>query len=610
MEEQIYKFGPFHLDGRSRVLHRDGTPVSITPKVFDTLVFLVANAGRTVSREELIKAVWPDTFVEEGNLNYNMSQLRTILGESAPGTPYIQTIPKRGYRFVADISEPRAAPIRKRLWVAAVAAAAVILIAGGVVLWRAKIAKPKPQQIRSIAVLPLRNLSRDPDQEYFADGMTDALTTGLAQISALSVIAQSSMTRYSGTKKPASEIARELNVDALVEGTVQRSGGRVMITAHLIDGSNDHQLWAKSFERDLRDVLALQSELAQAIAGEIGAKLTPQEQARLQHPRTVDPEAQEAYLWGLYWSQRKGGTEKSLEYLERAVRKDPGYAPAYAALANTYQEASLYGVMPPKEAYSKSSATVTKALELDDTLAEAHTALGVLLLFQDWKWYDAEREFQRAVQLNPNLPETHRDYAVCLVALGRIDEAIVEMKKKVQLDPYSPEGPRLLGQFLFRARRYDEAIERIHKNLERSDLAPLDAASEHIALGLAYFFKGTYPQAIEELENGVKFSQTDPYLRMTSYGCLAFGYARTGHKAEALRNLALLKKFPPITDRAYHIAFVYGALGDKDQAYQWLDRAFQERSLMFSLIKTDPRIDPLRSDARYSQLLHHMGLPE
>jgi TolB-like protein/DNA-binding winged helix-turn-helix (wHTH) protein/Tfp pilus assembly protein PilF len=609
----IYQFGKFRLDERARMLLRDGQPASITPKVFDTLLFLVANAGRTVTREELIQAVWPDTFVEEGNLNYNMSQLRTILGESTPGVSFVQTVPKRGYRFVADITEEKRdllAARRSRLWLGAAAICVSIIVAGGAVLWRTKFTKTKPHQIRSIAVLPLRNLSRDADQGYFADGMTEALTTGLAQISALSVIAESSLTRYSGTKKAASEIARELQVDALVEGTVQRSGGRVMISAHLIDGSSNRQLWAKSFERDLRDVLALENEVAQAIAGEIGAKLTPQEQARLQHPRTVDPEAQEAYLWGVYWSQRKGGTEKSLEYLERSVRKDPGYASAYAALARTYQGASLYGVMPPEEAYSKSSAAVTKALELDDMLAEAHTALGGLLLFEDWKWYDAEREFQRAVQLNPNLPDTHRDYAVCLMALGRIDEAIVEMKKKVQLDPFSPEGPRLLGQFLFRARRYDEAIQRIHKNLERSDLTPLDAASEHIALGLAYFFKGMYPQAIEELENGVKFSQTDPYVRMTSYGCLAFGYARAGHKAEALRNLALLKEFPLITDRAYHIAFVYGALGDKDQAFQWLDRAFQERSLMFSLIKTDPRIDPLRSDARYSQLLPRMGLPE
>ncbi len=608
MAGYTYQFGPFRLDAGARILLRDGTPVSITPKVFDTLLFLVANAGRTVSREELIKAVWPDTFVEEGNLNYNMSQLRTILGESAPGTPYIQTIPKRGYRFVADINEEQPGTRRKWSWVAALAV--VMIIASGLVFWRTKIFKPKPQQIRSIAVLPLRNLSRDPDQEYFTDGMTEALTTGLGQISALSVIAQSSMTRYSGTRKPASEIARELSVDALVEGTVQRSGSRVMITAHLIDGSNDRQLWAKGFERELRDVLALQSELAQAIAGEIGAKLTPQEQARLHNPRPVNPEAQEAYMLGLYWNQRKGGTEKALDYLQQAIRKDPEFAPAYVALTLTYGIAGQVGLMPPDEANSKWRSAATKALELDSTSAEAHYALGGVLLNLDWKWRDAERELLLAIQLNANLADAHLLYSTWLMALGRVDEAVTEVQKKVQLDPYSPQGLHFLGQYLLRARRYDEAVERIRKSIARSDLAPSDAGMEHVFLGTAYQLKGLYPLAIEELRRAAKTDELDPYVRMISIGCLAHAFASSGRRAEALRELELLKGSVPAPDRAFLMALVYAALGDKDRAFQWLEGAFRDRALSMLLVKTDPRVDSLRSDPRYAELLRRMGLPE
>ncbi len=436
-----------------------------------------------------------------------------------------------------------------------------------------------PAQIRSIAVLPLRNLSRDPDQEYFTDGMTEALTTGLAQISALSVIAQSSMTRYGGTKKPASEIARELQVDALVEGAVQRSGNRVMITAHLIDGSNDRQLWAKSFERDLRDVLALQGELAQAIAGEIGAKLTPQEQARLLNPRPVNPEAQEAYMWGLYWSQRKGGTEKALRYLQQATEKDPGYAPAYAALAGAYGGAVNFGLMPANEGTAKWNGAATKALDLDETLAEAHASLAGLLQNRDWKWNDAEKEFARAVQLNPNLADTHAGYAECLVRLGRMDQAVAEIRRKLQLDPYSPVGHHFLAQYLLRARRYDEAIERVRTTLEQSELA-------------------------------VKLNDADPFFRMISVGSLAHAYAAAGRMRQALRELTVLKQSLPAPDRAFQVALVYTALGDNDQAFEWLNNACHERSYFVTFIKTDPRMDSLRSDPRYSDLLRRMGLPE
>jgi TolB-like protein/DNA-binding winged helix-turn-helix (wHTH) protein len=460
-------------------LLRDGTPVSITPKVFDTLVFLVTNAGRTVPREELIQAVWPDTFVEEGNLNYNMSQLRKILGEYAPGTPYIQTVPKRGYRFAVDptqvnaISEPARLSSqvpRKRAvpWIAATVV--LILVAGAGAFWRARLAKAGPHQIRSIAVLPLQNLSRDPDQAYFADGLTEVLTTSLAQISALNVIARNSAMHYQGTKKTTAEIARELHVDALVEGAVQRSGGRVLITTQLIDGSSDRHLWAKSFERDARDALALQNEVAQTIAGEIRAQLTPREKARLGTPRPINPEAQEAYLRGLY-ENHNGEVKKAIDYVERATQKDPSYAAAYALLANLYGGATWFGYVPLKEGNERWKAAVTRALELDDTLAEAHYALAGLLHLHDWNWSAAGREYQRSIELNPNLANTRFWHADWLAAQARMDEALAEVKHGLALDPFS-FGNMFLVYDLVRARRFDEAIEQGRKILEVSNLPP------------------------------------------------------------------------------------------------------------------------------------------
>jgi TolB-like protein/DNA-binding winged helix-turn-helix (wHTH) protein/Tfp pilus assembly protein PilF len=606
----VYQFGAFRLDERTRVLTRDGEPVAITPKVLDTLLFLVSNAGRTVSRDELIQAVWPDTFVEEGNLNYNMSQLRKLLGDD-----YVRTVPKVGYRFAAmidpvkTVAEPVSTAKSKRFWI--LAAAAFMIAAGVVAVWSTKFAGSRTPQIRSIAVLPLRNLSRDPDQQYFTDGMTEALTTGLAQMSALTVIARSSMTRYGETKKTASEIAREVQVDALVEGSVQRAGGRVKITVRLIEG--DRNLWAKSYERDVRDVLGLQNEVAQAIAEEIGARVVPQEQGRLHTRRPATAEAQESYLWGLYWAARKGADEKSLNYLQQATRQDQGYAPAYAALATAYANAVARGAVPPTEGYPKQMAALTKALELDGTLAEAHNSLAVLLE-ADWNWRDAEKEHRRALELNPNLSDAHAAYSYWLVRFGRMDEAIAEAKRVIRLDPYSLSGPQtgphMLAEYLVRARRYDEAIQRIHKTLEESNLTPFDVGMERVMLGTSYLQKGLSSQAREELEQAVRLNEPDAFLRMMAVGSLAHAYGVTGRRKDALRELDRLKQMQPLPDRPFQIALVYTTFGDKDRAFQWLNEACAQRSYLITFIKVDPRFDALRSDLRYPDLLRRIGLPE
>jgi tetratricopeptide (TPR) repeat protein len=425
----------------------------------------------------------------------------------------------------------------------------------------------------------------------------------LAQVSALSVIARTSAMRYQGTQKTTPEIARELHVDAVVEGSVQRSGDRVLITAELVDGSNDRHLWAKSYERDARDAIRLQNEVAQAIAGEIQVKLTPQEQARLAPARPVNPEAQEAYLRGIYWID-KGDLPKSFHYLEAATKKDPSYAAAYAALSSAYGIMINNGLLSEKEGYPKWRAVVTKAMELDDTLADAHVSLGTLLQYHDWNWTGAEREFERAIQLNPNQPIVHLVLGDNFSMTGRLDRAIAEETRARQLDPYSVTHNYMLGTTLVFAGRNDEAIQQGRKML---DLSPYYA---HWVMGLAYEHKRDSQHAIPELQEMVKLGKDEPQLPQ-GVADLAHAYAVFGKKQEALQLLAELKemakkRFVP----SWAFAIVNAGLGDKDRAFELLDKAYDERPSDVMGIKVDPRMEPLRSDPRYKELLLRMGLPE
>jgi eukaryotic-like serine/threonine-protein kinase len=491
-----------------------------------------------------------------------------------------------------------ARPSRKPRWIW-VAGAAVVLIAS-IAAWEFR-PRARSHQVRSIAVLPLRNVSSDPDQQYFADGMTDALTTGLAQVGALSVIARTSAMRYEGTKKSTPEIARELHVDAVVEGSVQRSGNRVRITAELVDGSNDHHLWARSYERDAGDALGLQNEVAQAIAGEIQVKLTPQEQAHLAPPRPVNPEAQEAYLRGLYWGD-KGDLVKSLDYFQEATKKDPNYAAAWAALSATYGIMINAGIVSGKEVYPKWRAVVTRAMELDDTLPESHVALGFLLQYHDYNWRDGETEFLRAIQLNPNLALAHLWHGDGLCSRGRLDQAIAEATRALQLDPYSVTANFFRGYMLRFAGRNDESIEQGRKIL---DLVP---GLGHEMIGLAWEQKGNPEQAISELQKAVDAFKEG--FAQQSVADLAHAYAVFGKKRQAVQVLDELKEMSRHRIvPAWAFAIVYTGLGDKDRAFEWLDKAYDERPSDIMEIKVDPRMEPLRSDGRYQELLLRMGLP-
>jgi len=429
------------------------------------------------------------------------------------------------------------------------------------------------------------------------------LTTSLAQISALNVIAQASTMRYQGTQKTIREIAQELHVDGVVEGAAQRSGDRILITAQLIEASSDRHLWAKSYERDVRDTLTLQNEVAQAIAQEIQVTLTPQEQIQLARARPVNPAAQEAYLRGRYWNEKgQSSWSRAFDYLQQAVAIDPGYAPAYAALSVSYGNMILAGLLPAKEAHLQERAAVTKALELDPNLADAYYARGTLLL-RDFNWQDAERDFQRALQLNPNLADAHEGYAQLLDETGRLEEAAMEARRVVQLDPFSGVNFTLAHIHLDSGRN-DEALELGRTMLE------VNAFLAHRIIGIAYIQMGKPDLAIIEFQQGLNGIQQDHPSRPEAIADLAQAYAASGRRREALQLLSELmemskrRSVPSAT-----FARVYASLGDKDRTFEWLEKGLIDRAGWMITLKVDHQWDPVRSDPRYRDLLLRMGLP-
>jgi len=619
--KHIYEFGPFRLDATERVLLREGKPVLVPPKDLETLLVLVENRGHLVEKNELLERVWPGTFVEEGNLAKHISNLRQLLGDGLNEITYIETIPTRGYRFLAPANEleqvpaqtaPGPAPGRavpaergRRWWIGAVVTAALlaVLVAVWPSSWRGRLFGRGERPIRSIAVLPLENLSRDAEQEYFADGMTDALITDLARVSALRVISRTSAMQYKGARKPLRQIAQELGVDALVEGTVARSGDRVRITANLVQASPERHLWAESYERDLRDVLVLQSSVATAIAREVRVKVTPQEQARLSSARRVNPEGYEAYLRGRaeYLKMTPESLTRAVEYFNQAIAKDPDQALAYIGLSKAYTQ--LAGrAFPPTEVMPKAKAAALRSLELDDRLAEGHSQLGVLKLIYEHDWSGAGGEFKRALELDPSNPGP--GYIFYLSAIGRHDEAIAEIGRAQQLDPLAPISHYHCGRgrLLYYARRFDQAIEEFRKGLEMEP----GLAGNCQWLGLVYEQKGMRAEAITELQKAVIRSPHDTLTLANLVGA----YVLAGKRAEARRMLnQLLALTKERYVSPYDLAILYIGLDDNDQALKLLDKAVEGRLGLLVYLNVDPVFDPLRSDPRFQALLRRMGLP-
>ena len=644
----IYEFGQFRLDREAHLLVSGEKIVALEPKAVDVLLILVEKHGELVARQDLMSAVWPNTFVEESNLSSNISILRRQLGATPDGGDYIQTIPKRGYRFAAAVKqvqdEPptlaagqdvgsRAAPalepesdrsatpagldeaakagttagsVKKRtVWPAVVLAAAVVLALALTLLYLAGWRLPgsgAEAHIEAIAVMPLENLSGDPAQEYFADGMTEALTADLAQIGALRVIARASVMQYKGTKQPLAQIAQRLNVEGVVSGSVLRSGSRVRITAALIRAATGQQLWVKTYDRNLGDVLDLENEVARAIAAEVQAKVTVQERVRLARNHSVNADAYDAYLKGRYYYNRftVDGFSKSIEYFEQAIELDPDYASAYAGLADALASLEQIGAAQHEDVHPKALEAASKAIAMDDTLSEAHAAMASVRA-NDWERSGAEREVKRAIELNPGFSLAHLYYSNMLRHLGRREESIAEARRALELDPLSPLTNEELADAHLSARQYDAAIEQYQKTL---DLYPNQAAPRD-SLGWAYIYQGKYEQGMEEIRKSIALYGEDPSLSPE----IAFIYGMTGKKGEArkvLNRLLSTSKTTPIA--AHHFALIYIGLGDKDEAFAWLEKAYQEHSPMMAWLEVDQRFDSLREDPRFQNLMRRVGL--
>src|SRR5579872_6675175 len=635
----VVRFGTYEVCFQSGEVRKAGLRIRVQQQPMKLLEILLEHPGGVVTREELRNRVWPNESFGDFDqaLNIAIGKLRSALGDSAENPRFIETLPKRGYRFIADVSlldadagpkmpesvsgdfpalEPGhasqgaglAVAPKRGLWLTGrvIGALAFVIIISLPILtvWLFRARGPAPVGIRSLAVLPLENLSGDASQNYFADGMTDELITDLAQISALKVISRTSVMVYKGARKPLPQIARELNVDAVVEGTVLRSGDQVRITAQLIEASTDKHLWSQSYEGDLRDSLALQNTVARAIADQIRINLTPQEQAALKNVKVVNPQAYESYLKGRYfWNKRTaGGLKIGLAYFNQAIEEDSKYAQAYSGSADTYALLGdwQYAVMTPKEAFPKAKAAAMKALELDSTLGEAHNSLAFDLDGYDWDFDAAGKEFRRAIELNPGYATAHHWYAWHLSLLGRYDEAIAEMRKAENLDPLSLIINADLAEILVLAHSYDESIQQSSKTIEMDP----NFALAHNQLAQAYLQKQMYDEAVGELQKAVQLSGGSSICLAN----LARAYVVSGKRSEALELLDKLKKRSnPGYSNASEIAVVYASLGDKDQAMNWLEKGYEERFNPGVLLR--PGFDSLRFDLRFQDLLRRIGLP-
>jgi TolB-like protein len=588
------------------------------------LTILLENQGHIVTRDEIRARLWPaDTFVDfDHSLHNAVARLREALGEDANNPRFIETLPRRGYRFIAPVDSPvmpptatsNVAPRGRFLRAFASAVLALVTVpavlvgfnVGGV---RFKLFGKSPSaHIDSIAVLPLKNLSDDREQDYFADGMTEALITDLGKVGALRVISRTSVMRYKDTKKPLPEIARELQVDALVEGTVARSGDRLRITANLVQASPERHLWAESYERNLRDVIAPQNDVARTITQQIQVKLTPEEHARLSASHTVDPEAYKLYIKGRYfWVKRnRESFNRAMDYFQQAIDRDPSYAAPYSGLADCYVlfgSSFDVGGLAPSEVQPKAKAAALRALELDSSLSDAHNSLAYVKLTYDWDWQGGEAEFKRTLELNPGYAHGHHWYAHLLLSSGRRDEALAESNRALELDPVSPIINLHLGWHYLYTRQPDRALDQLAKTLE---LDPSYALA-YWYRGLAYEQKKMYPDALREMGKARDLLRGNLAVQSD----IGHVYAVSGDKGAAERVIAGLREE---SERRYvnqyEVALIYVGLGQIDQAFEWLDEAFRARSDQLIYLNVDPRLDSIRSDSRFTELVRRVGIPD
>ena len=630
-------FGSFEADLRSGELRKHGVRLKLQDQPFQVLALLLEHAGDVVTREELRQRLWPaDTFVDfDTGLNSAVKKLRDVLADSADEPRYIETIPRRGYRFIAPLVDPNPAtapslapepclhPVREtassqpadsavtsaesffftpfRLLFAA-AALLLLLVAGLAVYRNTGAGGTKQPAIKSLAVLPLKNLSGDPSQDYLADGMTEALIGTLSGIHNLRVTSRTSVMRFKDTHLSVPEIAGTLQVDAIVEGSVIRDGTRIRVHAQLIRAATDEHFWSEAYDRELRDVLGLQSDVAQSIARKVEVTITGEEHSRLSSAQPVDPEAYEAYLKGrYYWNKRTADSMPRGElYFEQAISKDPGYGAAYSGLADCNSGLAWHGFTSPTEVLPKAYAAAQKAVEIDPESAEAHASLA-LVLSHKWDWSRAEVEFKRSLELNPQYANAHHWYGDYLSIRGRHDEALLEAKHAKELDPLNLMIGTWVGLRYYLARRYDLAIEQSRNTVELDS----NFAAAHLILGESYVQQQKNKQALDELQKAVSLSGESP-LYVAQVGV---SQALAGDKNEALQTI---RKLRDVSSKRYvspyGVAQIYAALNDKEQAYKWLETAYRDQSVWMSYLAVDPLFDSIRSDERFQDLLHRVGL--
>jgi len=571
--QEAIRFGPFELDPSAGELRRAGVKMRLQEQPLQVLQILLEGAGKLVSREELQRRIWPSqTFVDfDHGINNAIKRLREVLGDTAETPRYVETVPRRGYRFIGQVNA---------------------------------IAERDAESIRSLAVLPLENLSGNPDEEYFADGLTEVLITNLAKIGALRVISRTTAMQYKRAQKPLPQIARELQVSGIVEGTVLRSGDRVRITSQLIDARTDSHIWAEIYERDLRDILALHSDLARAIAGQVQIALTPAEQSQLGRGRPVDPEAYEAYLKGRYhWNRRSADDlKKATEYFQRAIERQPNYAPAYTGLADCAGVAGFWSLVAPDEGCSKAKAAALRSLQLEET-AEARTSLAWAIMHYDWDLSAAELEFRRAIEQDPLYATAHQWYGYCLGCMNRFEEAYKELRHAIQLEPLSLIISTGYAGVSWLGRQWEQAIEQTRKTLE---LDP-NFASGRWALARYYDAKGMPELAIASAQEAIEVTRGMVLFFIADLG---HAYASAGKKEDAF---GVLRRLEEIGKQRYVdpclTAHIYVALGEKELAFEQLDRAIEVRASWVPYLAVDPWFEPVRNDPRFEAMLRPARLP-
>jgi len=658
---RLYEFGPFRLNVSERLLMKNEQPVALPPKVFEMLVILIQKHGHLVEKDELLKEVWPNSFVEESSLSRNIYLLRKALDESPDKPAYIETVPRHGYRFIADVNEVDngdAAPVRQqepgallpvedevpevkeeerasendfkqkpslhaanRLWRSKHkyrSASLVVLLGVSALLfgfWMRGARQQQQQQnaelaIRSIAVLPFKPLGDEKSNELLGLGMADALIIKLSDLDGIPVLPTSAVFKYMGREVDSLAAGRELGVDAVLEGTVQRESERVRVTAQLIRLSDGKTLWSEKFDGHFQSIFAMQDSLSEQLAGALSIKMANQERARMTKRFTQNTEAYQAYLWGwYYWNKRtKEGLNEAIVYFQKATEIDTSYALAYAAMADTYCMIVYYkyNSLPSEVIHQKAKLAAARALELDETLAEAHSAIGCVKMQFENDSEGATRDYQRAVELNPHSSIAHMRYAWMLVRMRQIYEAVRQAKRGQQLDPLSFANNVALGQILIYARLPDEAINyfQMARKIEPHITGALSGVVV-LGLGDTYLLKGRYEEAIAQFQELAREADN----RTDALGMLGYAYAVAGRHVEAQKVLAELQALNPLPESAlYNISVTYGALGQKEQAFQWLEKAIIADQVLSRDLQYDYKLDALRTDRRYAELLRRHEL--